>query len=157
MAESFSDAFYTDFRLEVIVSRDEGKVALILAGLAADGSPLPAKIVQAQSPSGTKVVNWTAERFGKAPTVPSPASRDPNDVLMNSQVGYPVSMTDPGAGRHYWRLSGTYFYQLLLPLDPTRGLPGVSMPPDIDGRTPATNAIPGSVFSQNLIDPAGKK
>jgi hypothetical protein len=154
MAENYSENLkeYRYLSIALAWRRNWGKLALAPMALASDGSPLVPQLVRAKSPVGRKVVSFTIEAYGRAPTVPSPISPDPNDEIFDDVVSYPVSMTDPGTGRHFWQITGVYEYVLRQPLYPERdGLPGITMPLEIDGRSAAENTIPASAFTQLLI------
>lgn len=84
------------------------------------GSPVNTqKALTLSAPTTNVVVEWTAERVGSPPVIPSRKHADPNLVLVRSQVE-PASVTIAADGvTPVFRVSGKYVYGALAPTGDT--------------------------------------
>jgi len=90
----------------------------------------PAVTIQTAAPVGSKVVNFSFQRTGLSPQIPSMQPANSNEVLKTYMLRiYGPSLMTEGQ-QHIYRVEGTYVFDLLLPLGPLNVMPAPVMPYD---------------------------
>lgn len=115
----------------VIAQRWE-RIEGILQMPVAAPEPYPSAIVKTHASSATRVVAWTAARFGDWPFCPSPiVAGYPNQTLRYYSITPAVPTLGPDS-RPYFRISGLYVYVLTNSLTGTETLPAGKLPFNIN-------------------------
>ena len=93
-----------------------------------------------------RIVDWTAEKVGNAPTVPSWELNDPNQVLLDKHFEPAMVEKRPSAVIVY-RLSGTYIYGFK---NPSQAKLHYGRPPWMSSDVECV--VSDSQFSSGIID-----
>ncbi len=91
-------------------------------------SPPTAEILTLANPTTKLVIDWTAERIGLPPRLPHPELSDQNYVLMSKHILPGAVIPGPDLATPVYRVSGTYHYAALRPLDISKPI-GLSIVP----------------------------
>lgn len=73
----------------------------------------PCELLRLHGGAAKRIVNWTAERVGAQPQVPSPLTQNPNEVTGHVMV-MPCTPAFAPDGTPFYRLSGRYEYYLVV-------------------------------------------
>jgi hypothetical protein len=112
---------YTYYEIVTSFVFDNGVALLPVAKQNADGSPIPASIVQLSSAFGFRYVSWRCQRRADFPLCPDWATSDPNQVFKRSLVrGYSPRFTQDQQSPII-TVEGRYEYELRLPLSIQNG------------------------------------
>ncbi len=113
----------------------------------------PCEVIQTVAAYGRRIVQWTTQRQGAAPFVPSPFPNDYNQILLNATLDLdPPALSEDGQTK-YVRASGTYIYACLQPFWLLDNLNMGATPYD---QTPAAvNVFSASFFVQGLQNAGG--
>jgi hypothetical protein len=108
-SESTQQYPYTIGKLDIKYSRDEGVlVAPVASGPGAGGNPVA--LFRLYPKIGYKVVDFTMERLGACPSIPSPQVSDPNLTLLDSDITLACPEPTNDGATKVWRVSGWYKY-----------------------------------------------
>lgn len=144
---------YTTYKAKTTYYFNAGTLlAPVAAPERAGGERTPAEIIQVSAPYGGKVVQYVAERQGKAPQVPSPEPNGNNQVLYTAEIvtESPDLMTE---GRTYlYRVSGTYAYHFRQPVAFQDGRFYMGGAP-FDLTPPSTHILSPGDFNRELMGP----
>src|SRR5438045_7280278 len=103
--EETREAPYTTYSMSVTYLNVQGRIQTPVAG----PPGTPCEVIQVSAPTGVKVVSWTAARDGAVPTVPDPATVDPNNILLSYQITPAVPVLMANGQNHRWLMSGVYY------------------------------------------------
>lgn len=116
-----TDAFYPETTMDVRYDIHPG-VAVQPLAQSPDAEGNTCEKVQLTAAYMTKTLSFTMERLGEKPVIPDWNDPDPNLVLTYVSVTDAVPLDGPN-GIVVWRVSGTYVWRLLKPLDPNTPWP----------------------------------
>jgi hypothetical protein len=114
-SSSYSSSWHTDYKVDTSYSKNyqtmAGPVTGASTGGGSSGEDWPeTEFMVLAAPTATKIVSWTAERFGRPPILPLPEPSDPNLVLLRTEVIPAAPELMPDANSYVYRVSGIYLY-----------------------------------------------
>jgi hypothetical protein len=125
---NLSGGAYTDYRIDSRIDTNHNIVMAPITGPASPGGSgganATAEFMYVSAPTTTRVVNWSAERLGSAPDLPTPLVNDANQVLVRTEW-LPTNVAKLTDGTSIFRVGGTFYYGLRNPID--AGSPNIPM------------------------------
>lgn len=149
-----SGVTYESSWMQTKYDTDKGTMVLPTGGAMPGGTgDPPAKRVQLTVHEGTtvKVVHWGIQALSAtAPIYPSSTPTDKNQILVKQKIN-PAAVNPIGGGMYAWTITGTYWYECLVLVEPgnTLGIgllpitPGVAADYNISGGQARTGYLPG--------------
>lgn len=148
-ANDASPGVYTDYRID---SRYRVKTHKMQLSTSVANNNTGSVIVQLGNPISQRVVTWTAEKIGDTPLVPTPASLDPNAVIMDWEISPCEKVVGSDGVSIVHRISGAYTYAFR---DNSQVVVKGGVPPWVDPSVGTLSFVQSSSLNASILDPPG--
>lgn len=143
-SSDIDDGIYNDYYLETFYETNEHVLQMPVAS----SNLTTASFAYVANPTTIKRVVWKAEKIGGQPTMPTPETNNPNNILLTKTIRALAPYPTANGSTLVWRLAGEYIYGVV---DPTFETINAGVMPFMDLSTLRT-VIEEKHFLHGLID-----